>query len=95
MIFGFFKKKKPKEELEEIGQISHYFPHAKAGVVKLDKGTLEIGDTIRIIGNTTNFKQKVKSLQVNNKPIEKATEGKEIGLLVKKRVRGGDKVFKV
>ena len=96
MIFGFFRRKKKEEEkLEEIGEVTHYFPHVKAGVIKIEKGSLNIGDVIKIKGHTTDFKQKITSLQVNHKPIQKATEGKEIGLKVSKRIRAGDKIYKI
>ncbi|MCM8770411.1 MAG: translation elongation factor-like protein [Candidatus Omnitrophica bacterium] len=82
----------PKEEL--VGIITHYFPHVKAGVLKL-KVPLAIGDTIKIKGHTTDFTQTVTSMQINHVPITKAKKGDEIGLLVESRVRRKDKVFKV
>lgn len=101
MLFGLFKKKAAKatSKVEEpkgefIGEISHYFGHCKAGVIKLE-ASISSGDTIRIIGHTTDFKQKIASLQMDNKPIDSATKGQEAGFLAKKRVRSGDKVYKV
>ena len=41
------------------------------------------------------FEQKIKSMQVNHAPIEKASKGQEIGLKVKSKVRHGDKVYKI
>jgi putative protease len=96
MIFGLFKRKRKVEELgEPIGEVTHFFPHVKAGVIKLKKDTLSIGDTIYIKGHTTDFEQKIKSMQVNHKPIEKASKGHEIGLRVGGKVRHGDKVYKL
>lgn len=96
MIFGLFKKKKSKEELgEPIGEVVHFFAHVKVGVVKLRRGTLSPGDTIYIKGHTTDFEQKIKSMQVDHKPVEKAEKGHEIGLRVNGKVRHGDKVYKV
>ena len=86
------KVKKPL--LEPVGQITHYFPHVKAGVVKVKKGDIRLGDTIHIKGHTTDFKQKVTSLQFDHQPIQKATKGQEVGLQVKSRVRQNDLVFK-
>jgi len=97
MIFGFlFPKRKTEAELgQPIGEIIHYFPHVKAGVIKVTKGTLLAGDTICVKGHTTEFEQKIKSMQVNHAPVEKASKGHEIGVKLKKRVRRGDKVYKV
>jgi hypothetical protein len=102
MILGLFKKKpvlkaRHKDENlagELIGEITHYFSHCKAGVIKLKK-PLALGDTIYIKGHTTNYKQKIVSLQVDNKPVEELSKGKEAGFLAKKRVRKGDKVYKI
>jgi len=96
MFFGLFKKKRNVEELgESIGEVTHYFPHVKAAVIKLKKGNLGVGDTIYVKGHTTDFEQKIKSLQANHKPIDKASKGQEIGLKVSGKVRHGDKVYKV
>jgi len=85
-------KKKPKEEL--IGKITHFFPKVSAGVIKLKK-SLSLGDTIHIKGHTSDFIQKVSSLQINNKPVKRAEKGKLVGVLVKERVRRNDKVYKI
>jgi hypothetical protein len=79
----------------EIGKITHYFPHVKAGVLKVKKSSLALGEEVHIKGHTTDFRQKVTSMQINGAPIKTAQKGKEIGLLVKRRVRGNDTVYKV
>ena len=84
--------KKPKEKA--IGIVTHYFPKVRAAVVKL-KVPLAIGDTVKIKGHTTEFKQKVASLQIDRVPINTAKKGDEIGLLVDSRVRQHDVVYKV
>ncbi|MFH1783110.1 MAG: hypothetical protein ABH848_05795 [Candidatus Omnitrophota bacterium] len=95
------KKKvvKPKSvlsaSLEEIGVITHYFPHVEAAVVKITKGTLKLGDSIMIKGHTTDLKERIDSMQLDHAPIEIATRGQEIGLRVKKKVREHDVVYKV
>ena len=96
MIFGLFRKKRSLEELgDSIGEVTHFFPHVKAAVIKLKKNTLSVGDTIYVKGHTTDFEQKIKSMQINHKPIEKASKGQEIGLKVRSKVRHGDKIFRV
>jgi len=96
MLFGLFRKKRSPEELgDSIGEVTHYFPHVKAAVIKIKKGELTVGETIYIKGHTTDFEQKVKSLQMNHAPVEKASKGQEIGIRVNSKVRHGDKVYKV
>jgi translation elongation factor EF-1alpha len=96
MIFDLFKRKRSVEELgQSIGEVTHFFPHVKAAVIKLKKDGLSLGETIYFKGHTTDFEQKVKSMQVNHAPIEAAKKGQEIGMKVRSKVRHGDKVFKV
>lgn len=81
--------------LEEVGVITHYFPHVEAAVVKLKKGTLSIGDSIIIKGHTTDFQEQIDSMQLDHVPITNATRGQEIGLRVKEKVRDSDIVYKI
>ena len=81
--------------LEEVGVITHYFPKVDAAVVKLTKGILSIGDSIVIKGHTSDFKEKVDSIQLDHAPIQNAEQGMEIGLKVKAKVREHDVVYKI
>ena len=86
---------KKKTTPKIVGEVTHYFPHVKAGVIKVTGGKVVIGDTLQIKGHTTDLKQKVKSMQIDNVPIKQAKPGQEIGLLVNKRVRQHDTVYKL
>ncbi len=81
--------------LEEIGIITHYFPKVDAAVVKLTKGVLSVGDKIVIKGHTSDFKEKVESIQLDHAPIQNAEQGMEIGLKVKSKVREHDVVYRL
>ena len=88
--------KKPAElGLEKIGEVTHYFPHVNAAAVLLLKDGLKVGDKICLKGHTTDFKEKVASIQLDRVSIEEGRKGQEIGLLVKSRVRIGDSVYRV
>jgi translation initiation factor IF-2 len=80
---------------EEIGKITHFFSKINVGVLDLTNGLLHIGDTIHIKGHTTDFYQKVESMQVEHAPVESADKGMQVGLMVESSVREGDQVFKV
>lgn len=81
-------------EWKEVGEVTHYFPHPEAAVVKLS-GSLKKGDVIRIVGGVdTDFEQKVTSMEVDHEKIEKAGKGDEVGLKVKEKVREGYKIYK-
>ena len=63
-------KKKP------IGTVSHYFSDISVGVIKLF-APLKVGDEIRIMGGeSTDFNQVVKSMQVDHVEVKKAAKGK-------------------
>jgi len=80
---------------EEIGKITHYFSKINVGVLELSSGKLQIGDMIHIKGHTTDFYQKVESMQVEHKPVDTAEPGESLGLKVESPVREHDLVFKV
>ena len=79
---------------EKIGEVTHYFGHVPAAIVKLTKA-LKKGDQVHFKGQTTDFEQEVTSMQIDHKSIEKAKKGNEVGIQVTDRVREGDDVFLV
>lgn len=87
-----FKKPVPVEKKILVGTVLHYFTNISVGVIKTSR-TMKTGDKIFIQGSTTNFKQKVESMQKDGKPISEAHKGDSIGLKVKGRVREKDMVF--
>ena len=80
-------------EEKEIGVVFAYFSKVGVAAAKLS-GNLKIGDKILIKGHTTNFEQEVRSMQVDNKEVEEAKKGNEIGIKVDVRVRPKDKIYK-
>jgi len=80
---------------EEIGRVTHYFSKINVGILELSKGTLQVGDTIHIKGHTTDFYQKVESIQVEHAPVDSAKPGEPVGIKVEGPVRENDIVFKV
>lgn len=77
-----------------VGKVASYFTHVEAAAIELE-GNLKIGDTIHIKGHTTDFEQKVKSMQIENEPVEEAKAGDSIGVKVEERTRRNDVVYKV
>lgn len=80
---------------ERIGVVTHYFSHLSVAVVKLETGTLRVGDTIHIRGHTSDFKQRVESLQVNHAPVAEVGPKDDFGLKVVEHVREHDVVYRV
>jgi len=83
-----------KPEGKPIGKVSHYYTNIGVAVVELSKA-LAKGDKIQIKGATSDFKQTVASMQIEQDKIEKAKKGQSIGLKVKKHVRQNDVVYKL
>jgi len=83
------------DKMVKVAKVTHYFPHVKAAAMIVLKGGIKIGDEIYIKGHTTDFKEKITSIQLDRVPIEEGKKSQEIGLLVKKRVRIGDSVYKL
>ncbi|MFC1663570.1 EF-Tu/IF-2/RF-3 family GTPase [Patescibacteria group bacterium] len=89
----------PKEETipEEgklIGKISHYFSKIEVAVIEMS-GALKTGDTIRIVGGSTDFNQTVDSMEVEHEKVKTAKKGDSVGLKVDQKVREGYRVYKV
>jgi len=82
------------EEGKLIGKVTHYFGNIGVAVLELTD-TLKVGDTIRIVGGTTDFTQTVDSMEIEHKKVEEAKKGDSIGLKVSKKVSEGYKVYKL
>jgi len=80
---------------ERIGVVTHYFSHLSVAVLKLEAATLRVGDTIHIRGHTTDFEQRVDSLQVNHADVQEVGPKDDFGLKVREHVREHDVVYKV
>lgn len=79
---------------KEIGVVTRYF--SRIGVAGIELiGTLCVGDTIHVVGSTTDLTQEVGSMQLENESITEAQAGQVIGLKVGERVRPNDKVYQV
>ncbi len=77
-----------------VGQVTHYFTNLSVAVLDLTE-PLRVGESIRIIGNETDFTQTVKSMQVEHEDVEEGQPGQEVAVKVDDRVRPGDEVLKV
>jgi translation elongation factor EF-1alpha len=82
-----------EENVVEIGKITHFFSKICVAVIELKK-PLTVGDTIMVKGPTTDFEQKVDSMQIEHKNVQNAEAGQSIGLKVAERVRETDVVYK-
>ena len=82
-----------KEEIK-IGKVTHYFGKLGVAVVEVTQGSMKIGDEVHIKGHSTDFVQKVTSMQIEHDKIEMAEPGMSIGMKVNEPVRANDLVYK-
>ncbi len=80
---------------QKIGVVTHYFGKIGVAAVEITEGELRVGDTIHIKGHTSDFRQRVDSMQVEHDSVESARAGDSIGMKISERVREHDEVFKV
>ena len=81
---------------DRVGVVTHYFGHLSVAVVKLDPGTtLRVGDNIHVKGHTSDFSQRVESLQIGHAAVQEVGPDDDFGLKVVDHVREHDVVYKV
>jgi hypothetical protein len=77
-----------------VGVVTHYYGHLAVAAVRLEVA-LAVGDTIRVLGHTSDFRQRVDSMQVEHRSVSEAIGGDEIGLKVVEHAREHDVVYRV
>jgi hypothetical protein len=86
----------PTAAEQRIGVVTHYYSHLSVVAMQLEPGTtLRVGDVIHIRGHTTDFIQKVESLEVNHAPVTEVAPNDDFGLKVVEHAREHDTVYKV
>jgi putative protease len=82
-------------EEKKIGEVIKFFGKIGVAAIRLSEGSLKVGDSIHIVGNTTDMTQTIDSMQIENKDVQEAGLGADIGIKTKDRVREHDVVYKV
>lgn len=86
----------PPAAERRIGVVTHYYSHLSVVALQLEPGTtLRVGDVIHIRGHTTDFTQKVESLEVNHAPVTEVGPNDDFGLKVVEHAREHDIVYKL
>ena len=77
-----------------IGEVTHFYNRIGVAVLELTD-VLQVGDQVHFLGRSTDFRQKVESIQIEHDAISEAGAGQEVAVKVERRVRRHDKVFKI
>lgn len=75
--------------------MTHYYSHLSVAGVRLDSGRLRVGDMILIRGHTTDFTQRVESLQVEHRPVTEVGPNDNFALKVIAHAREHDVVYRL
>ncbi len=78
-----------------IGSVVHYFKGPSVAVVQVTEGEIAPGDQVHFLGHTTDFTERIASMEVNHQKVQHAKAGEEVALEVTARVRPHDRVYKV
>ena len=80
---------------KEIGFVEHFFGHLSVAAIKITAGVLKVGDTVHIKGHTTDFTEKIETMQLDHKDVPSAKAGDDIGVKMVGKCRDHDKVYLV
>jgi hypothetical protein len=76
--------------------VTHYYSHLSVATMRLEPGTtLNVGDVVHIHGHTTDFTQKIESLEVDRVSVSEVGPNDDFGLKVIEHAREHDAVFKL
>lgn len=79
----------------KVGEVGKFFAKPSVAAIVITDGVLKAGDTIHIKGHTSDFTQKVESMQINNQAVSEAKVGDDVGIKTSERARPGDIAYKV
>lgn len=75
-----------------LGKVDHFFGKISVAAIKV-KAPFKVGDYIHIKGHTTDFVQKVESMQIEHQSVDRVKKGDDVGIKVKEHVRDHDVVY--
>jgi len=76
-----------------VGTVTHFFKGPSVAIVRLSEG--EVAVELHFHGHTSDFTEKVASMEVDHVKVQRATVGQEVAIQVVQRARPGDRVLKV
>lgn len=77
-----------------VGTVSHYYGKLEVAGIELSS-ELKVGDTVHILGHTSDFTQTVASIQIEHETVDSAKAGDPVAIKVNERARVHDQVFLV
>ena len=78
-----------------MGEVFHFFAKPSVAAIRVTDAAIQIGDTLQFQGPSTNFDQKIESMEIENAKVTEAKPGQSVGIQVRERARPGDIVYKI
>lgn len=78
-----------------VGVVTHYYSHLSVAIIRLESGNLREGDFVHVKGHTSDFSQRVASMEVEHMHVGEVFPGQSFGLKVREHAREHDIVYKV
>lgn len=78
----------------EIGKVTHYYSHLCVAVLTLEGG-LKLGDKVHFFGHSTDFAQRVTSMEVEHHAVLWVKPGDNVAVKVVQPVHDHDKVYRI
>jgi len=82
-------------EKVKVGEVFHFFAKPSVVAIKVTDAAIAVGDTLLFQGPSTNFDQKVESMEIEKVKVQEAKPGQSVGIQVRDRARPGDLVYKI
>ncbi|OGI37378.1 MAG: hypothetical protein A2140_03095 [Candidatus Muproteobacteria bacterium RBG_16_62_13] len=80
---------------ERVGVVTHYYSHLAVAIIRMERGNLREGDTVHIKGHTSDFRQRVESMEIDHVHVMQVGAKQEFGMRVWEHAREHDVVYKV
>lgn len=77
----------------KIGDVTHYYNHLHVAIVAITDGELHLGDTLHFEGHTSDFVQRIASMELDHQAVEVAKKGDIVGISTNEHAREHDTVY--
>jgi hypothetical protein len=94
-VLGVLKEQQEREGEARVGRVVGYNPNTREAEVFIEKGLLQLDDSIRVRGFSTDFNQDVKTMKIGGAAVMRALAGQNVLVKVAQAANLGDIVYVV
>lgn len=76
-----------------VGLVTHFFGRIRVATVRLT-APVAVGDRLHVKGRSDDFTMRVKSMEIDHRPVERAEPGQVVGIKMPSKAHEGDVVMK-